>query len=342
MIDSAIGPGDAGIAATDSRRHRMETFDKVITSFALLGLAVSAVISYLKVNKLWARRHIKEVAESISVAAAMLSLLTTVPFLVKFVVIDQDYVAAGKFVLSLAVFFVFFLVGIGFWVRSGQRIGLWRMLRRALATEGGELTYLIHSFARPREAPAILRILQLVSMVDNELDEREQEMLESVALPWGIHPDDIRGARPKEESDISSVRIAFSDYLEMKPGVAQVEKVYDLVKFMIHADRRVSEEEQIILDEISGAVAAYVTEGDKTPEVFEVLLVPQSHDQVEQMQAEVTDSTLHHRAGGQAIVAGTYFSESFARAICLRFRQKSFFCTVERLTPEGERIRLAG
>jgi hypothetical protein len=60
------------------------------------------------------------------------------------------------------------------------------------------------------------------------------------------------------------------------------------------------------------------------------------------MQAEVTDSTLHHRAGGQAIVAGTYFSESFARAICLRFRQKSFFCTVERLTPEGERIRLAG
>jgi hypothetical protein len=53
----------------------MSTFDQIITSAAILGLAVSAVISYLKVNKLWARRHIKEVTESISVAAALLSLL---------------------------------------------------------------------------------------------------------------------------------------------------------------------------------------------------------------------------------------------------------------------------
>lgn len=320
----------------------MDTFDKIITSFALLGLAISAVISYLKVNKLWARRHIKEVAESISVAAALLSLLTTVPFLVKFIVVDQDYVAAGKFVLSLVVFFVFFLVGIGFWVRHEKRLGLWRMLRRALATERGELTYLVHSFARPREAPAILRILRLISMVDNELDEREREMLESVALPWGIHPDDILASHEQERSDISSVRDAFAEYLGMKPAVGQVEKVYDLVKFMIHADRRVSEEEQIVLDEISGAVAAYFAGGDKTPDVYEVLLVPQSPDQVEQMKAEVTDATLHHRAGGQAVVAGTYFSESFARAICVRFRQKAFFCTVERLTSGGERIRLAG
>jgi hypothetical protein len=41
-------------------------------------------------------------------------------------------------------------------------------------------------------------------------------------------------------------------------------------------------------------------------------------------------------------VAGSYFSEPFARAICLRFRQKHFFCTVERLTSEGERFQLAG
>ena len=318
----------------------MYTFDQIITGAALLGLAISAVISYLKVNKLWARRHIKEVAESISVAAALLSLLTTVPFLVKFVVIDQDYVAAGKFILSLAVFIVFFLVGIGFWVRREQRIGLWRMLRRALATESGELTYLLHSFARPREAPTILRILQLVSMVDNELDDREKEMLESVALPWGIRPDDIRANGVTGQSDISAVRSAFSDYLALKPATGQVEKVFDLVKFMVHADRRVSEEEGLILDEISGAVSAYVSEGDADHDLFEVLLVPQSDTQLDVMREEVSDGTLHERAGGKAVVAGSYFSESFARAICLRYRRKRFFCTVERLTAEGERIQL--
>ena len=76
---------------------------QVLTSLAIVGLAISAIISYLKVNKLWARRHIKEVAESISVVAAILSLFTTLPFLIKFVVIDHDYVAAGKFLLSLLV-----------------------------------------------------------------------------------------------------------------------------------------------------------------------------------------------------------------------------------------------
>ena len=320
----------------------MSTFDQIITGAALLGLAVSIVISYLKVNKLWARRHIKEVAESISVAAALLSLLTTVPFMIKFLFVDQDYVAAGKFVLSLAVFVVFFLVGIGLWVKRDEKLGLWKMLRRALATERGELTFLIHSFARPREAPAILRILRLVSMVDKYLDEREREMLESVALPWGIHPDDLAAENDEAGSDISTVQQAFADYLSMKPPASQVEKVLDLVKFMVHADRKVTREEHLILAEVGGAVSAYLTDSSKAPDVYEVLLVPQNDEQLAKMQAEVTDASLHERAGGRAVVAGSYFSEPFARAICLRFRQKHFFCTVERLTAEGERIQLAG
>jgi hypothetical protein len=320
----------------------MTTFDQLITGAALLGLAVSTIISYLKVNKLWARRHIKEVAESISVAAALLSLLTTVPFMVKFLVIDQDYVAAGKFLLSLAVFVVFFLVGIGVWVKREEKIGLWKMLRRALATERGELTYLIHSFARPREAPAILEILRLVSMVDNDFDERERELLESVALPWGIHPDDIKVSGPEGGSDISSVQKAFADYLSLKPPASQVEKVFDLVKFMVHADRKVTQDERLILTEIDGAVGAYLADDSKAPDVYEVLLVPQNDEQFDKMREEVTDPSLQERAGGQAVVAGSYFSEPFARAICLRFRQKHFFCTVERLTSEGERFQLAG
>lgn len=320
----------------------MTTFDRVITGAALLGLAVSIVIAYLKVNKLWARRHIKEVAESISVAAALLSLLTTVPFMIKFLIIDQDYVAAGKFVLSLAVFVVFFLVGIGLWVKRDEKLGIWKMLRRALATERGELTYLVHSFARPREAPAILRILRLVSMVDKNLDEREKEMLESVALPWGIHPDDLAAENNETGSDIATVQKAFAEYLAMKPPSNQVEKVLDLVKFMVHADRKVTREEHLILAEVGGAVGAYLTDSSQAPDVYEVLLVPQNDAQLEKMQAEVTDASLHERAGGKAVVAGSYFSEPFARAICVRFRQKHFFCTVERLTAEGERIQLAG
>lgn len=320
----------------------MSTLDKIITSAALFGLGVSVIIAYLKVNKLWARRHIKEVAESISVAAALLSLLTTVPFLVKFIVVDGDFVAAGKFLLSLAVFFVFFLVGIGFWVKREEKLGWWRMLRSALATERGELTYLVRSFARPKEASSILRILRLVSMVDQDLDDREKEMLVSVAMPWGISPDDIRLEPGEDGADIAAVGAAFSEYLATKPPAGQVEKVFDLVRFMVHADRKVTEDERLILEEAGAAVRAYLHQGESSPDVYEVLLVPQNETQLARMAEEVADPSLHDRAGGRAVVAGSYFSEGFARAICMRFRRKRFFCTVERLTAEGERIQLPG
>lgn len=308
----------------------MHHIEYVITSMAVVGLALSAVIAYLKVNRIWARKHIREVAESVSVAAALLSLFTTLPFLLKFVVIDRDYVAAGKFVVSLLVFMVFFLVGVGYWVKREERQGLWRLMRRALASEGSELTYLIRSFTKPKEAPAILRLLQLVSIVDQELDDRERQILESVALPWGIHPEDLRIANGDQPgADISDVRRAFADYLAMEPPRGQVEKVYDLVKFMVHADRRVSPEERLIMDEISGAARAYLAEAGEAPVAFEVLLVPQSDEQRDRIAELIADARLEPRAGGEAFVAGTYFSESFAEAICHRFRKRRLFSTVE-------------
>ena len=303
---------------------------QVLTSLAIIGLVISAIISYLKINKLWGRRHIKEVAESISVVAAILSLFTTLPFLIKFIVIDKDYVAAGKFLLSLLVFFVFFLVGIGFWVKRHEPLGLWRMMRKAIATERGELTYLIHSFTKPREAPAILRILRLVSLVDRHMDQRETEILESVARPWGIHPDELKGG-PEigEDTGIGAVRDAFTDYLGMKPDRTQVEKVVDLIRFMIHADRQVTADEALVLDEVSGAAKAYLSATGAGADVFEVLLVPQRTEDFDRAGDLIVDPVLHPRAGGEAFVAGTYFSESFARAICERFRQRDFFSTVE-------------
>ncbi|MGB5621872.1 MAG: hypothetical protein WBN65_05205 [Gammaproteobacteria bacterium] len=310
---------------------------QVLTSLAIVGLVISAIISYLKINKLWGRRHIKEVAESISVVAAILSLFTTLPFLIKFVVIDKDYVAAGKFLLSLLVFFVFFLVGIGFWVKRHEPLGLWRMMRKAIATERGELTYLIHSFTKPREAPAILRILRLVSLVDRHLDQREIEILESVARPWGIHPDELTaGPESTENTDIGEVRDAFTDYLAMKPDHTQVEKVVDLVRFMVHADRQVSTDEALVLDEVSGAARAYLSATGAGAVVFEVLLVPQRTGDFDRAGELIVDPVLHPRAGGEAFVAGTYFSESFARAICDRFRQRDFFSTVEHRAVETQ------
>ncbi len=320
-----------------------DTFLHLLTSVGLdiwiwAALGVSIAIGYLKINKLWGRRHIRDVAESISVAAALLSLFTTLPFLLRFALVERDYVAAGKFVVSLIVFVVFFLVGIGFFTRRSEKISLWGLMRRALATERGELTYLIESFTKPKEADAILRILKLVSMVDRELDDREAELLTSVAEPWGIDASEVLSVRDDQRAvDISEVRNAFTDYLAMKPPCPQVEKVNDLVKFMVHADRKVSREEAIILDEISGAVAAYLADEGESPILYEVLLVPQRSEHHSQIQELLNKDRPAPRAGGEAFIVGAYYSESFAQAICHRFRDRRVFSTVERLEPDGQR-----
>ena len=126
-------------------------FKSFITWLAVLALVLAAVIAYLKVNKIWARKHHKEVAASVSVAAAFLSLFTILPFMIKFLVVDQDYAAAGRAAISLVVFMVMVTIGIGFWVRRDERKSIWQLVKQSLLTESGELAYLIHSFAKPKE-----------------------------------------------------------------------------------------------------------------------------------------------------------------------------------------------
>jgi len=307
----------------------MSGFDQVITSLAIFGLAISAVIAYLKINKLWARRHIKEVAESVSVAAALLSLFTTLPFLIKFLVIDQDYVAAGKFVLSLLVFAVFFLVGIGLWVRSTESRGFWSAMRYALRTEQKELTSLLHALAQPREARAIVRILQLVSTVDSELDQRETALLNSVARPLGVSVEDLAAQPEAENASVADVREAFLDYLALKPVGHQVGKAYDLVRFMARADKHISNEEYLILDELALVVQDYLSAESTRVRSFEVLLVPQSEAQKHQINSMLPHAELVPKAGGYAYVAGSFYSQAFATEVCKQYREKGFFCAVE-------------
>jgi hypothetical protein len=305
----------------------MSSLDRWITNAAIFGVVVSAVIAYLKVNKLWARKHIRDVAESISVAAALLSLLTTLPFLLKFVVVDHDYVAAAKFALSLIVFFVFFFVGIGFWVRDEDSAGLWQKLKQALSTERGELANLVHSFTKPKEANAIVRILRLVATVDRNLDEREIEILQSVSGPWGLDPGELEQFRG--ESDIQQVRQAFMDYLALSPPKRQVKKVFDLVRFIVRADKKVTHEEHLILEEVSRAVDGYLDDDGREGLVYEVLVVPQSPEHLKTIPEHLDTPDLYPRAGGEAFVAGCYYSPLFAEEVCRRYRELNFFATVE-------------
>lgn len=313
-------------------------FGDTVEIFALLGLAVAVGISYLKVNKLWGRRHIREVAESISVAAALLGLVTAIPFVVKFALLNRDFAAAARFSLTAAVAVVFFLVGIGLWVQSDQG-SFWQRVRKALRLERNELGTLLHSFTRPREASAIVRILSLMSRVDERLDQAELALMISVARPWGIHESEFTGEGLGEPADIFAVRDACLDYLAMKPPREQVKKVADLVRYMAEADKKISREERLVMDELDPIIFAYLQDTEIDMEAHEVLVVPQSAEQLQQIRAQLGPLELLRRAGGEAFVVGTYFSRPFALEVCRLYRKMSFFTTVEKKDDPESRDR---
>ena len=301
----------------------MYTLENLLASFALAGLLLSAVITYLKVNKVWSRKHHREVAESISITAAILSLFTTLPFLLKFLVIDKDFVAAGRFVLSLVGFFVFFLVGIGVWVARDERRNLWSLLARSLNMERAEMGYLVRSLTSPKEARPVLRLLQALACADDELDPRERDIVESVARSLGVEPGPILCSTAP---NLEEGREAFAEFLALKPTQERIAKVLDLARMLARADKNVSSEEHTLLAEME-MMARAVRHGLEPR--WEVLLVPQDEDERRLIESRLPETAPVRRGGGTVYVASAFHSDGFARAACEPWRKLDIFATVE-------------
>ena len=75
--------------------------NKIIAFLVTSALFISIFQFYLKLNKVWKRRGIAEVANSISIVAALLGFGVGFPFLLNSLFISGDYPAAGKSVLGL-------------------------------------------------------------------------------------------------------------------------------------------------------------------------------------------------------------------------------------------------
>ena len=60
----------------------MELFREVIEGLKFVSIGLLLVKCYLNLNKLWKRRHNREVTESISIVALLITYATVIPFFV--------------------------------------------------------------------------------------------------------------------------------------------------------------------------------------------------------------------------------------------------------------------
>ena len=118
--------------------------EQLVHWLAYGSLAIGALSAYLHLNKLWSRKHIKEVAESISISGTLLEALPTMIFGLYFLT-RQDPVGVIDSLIWLVAAGGFIMIGSGYWVKGQRREGILRLAWRSLRSERGEVGNLVLS-----------------------------------------------------------------------------------------------------------------------------------------------------------------------------------------------------
>jgi hypothetical protein len=309
----------------------MHLLRSTIQFLAAASLLLAAIQIYLTLNKLWKRKHEPAVADSISIMGEFVGLLPLL-FLTMNFTLQGQWEGTVDGVLWLGAGGVSIAIGTGMWVEGRRGKGFFTLLREALALERGEVGDLANRFFHPAGARSILQILAHVALIDDHLDERERNFIQSFVDAWGIDfsPEAFRQGHPGDHLNYRALRSDVEAYLSTSPPPAQVQQLSDVVNALINVDEEVSEEEALVLGELEGMWNAYLTAEADTP-LFGVAVVPQSPDQDRAISDIIPNVGKTPAEGGEAYVVGRYHSERYAEVMGRQFRDLGFFTTVVRV-----------
>ncbi len=308
----------------------MELLRSTVQFLAAASLVLAAAQVYLTLNKLWKRKHEPAVAESISIMGEFVGL-------VPLCFLTLNYLLRGQWegtvdgILWLGAGSISIAIGTGMWVEGRRGRGFFQLLLEALVVERGEVGDLARRFFRPAGAGRILRILGHVALIDDHLDEREKEFIQSFVDAWGIDfsPEALARSGPAGHVNYRELRGDVEAYLSTSPPANQVTQLSDVVNALIHVDEEVTEEEALVLGELEGMWNAYL-DADATVPSFGVAVVPQSPEQDQAIAGVIPNVGKTPVQGGEAYILGRYHSERYAEIMGQQYRDLGFFTTVVR------------
>ena len=298
--------------------------DTIVNSLAYGSLLFVATAAYLQLNKVWARKHIEDVAASISIPGI---LVESVPlfFFGLYYLQKGELVGIVDSTIWLVTATVFILIGAGFWVPGQRRQGLAALIRRSVRMEQQELTTLANAVIHPVSEKDLIEILSLVAAVDGEIDDREKQLIDAFAQRWKLHIDWAALQKPRSLSDrIIAANEAVEAYLQTTPSTEQVRHLLDLLQLIVAADAHTSPEEQTLINEVRGGIMHYREKASDAPGIA-VVIAPQSRQQDEAIRRLLNTSGAVELAGGKGHKVGEYFSRTYARLVCEEYRALGFF-----------------
>ena len=300
--------------------------NKIIAFLVTSALFISIFQFYLKLNKVWKRRGIAEVANSISIVAALLGFAVGFPFLLNSLFISGDYPAAGKSVLGLGMAVMMTLISMGYFVDENRGKGFFRLLFDALGAEKSESTDLLSAMIRPHGANKIIDILTQLAAIDDDVAQEEVDLINEFAERWRINIPEIKVGKPEQVTNLVELKALVQSYLDEKPDVEVAQNLVDLINMMAEADDEVTDEEAMAVGEFTGMIAHYVSQEEGgSIDAFEVVIVPQNEQQSSAVKELIPNIDSVKKQGGEIFIVGTFYSEEYANAVCGKYISLGLF-----------------
>jgi hypothetical protein len=301
--------------------------EQIVSWLAYGSLAIGATSAYLHLNKLWSRKHIPEVAASISITGTLLEAIPTMVFGVYFLTrSDPVGVIDSSIWLLAAVGFI--MIGSGYWVEGRRKDGLWKLALNSLRSESHEVGNLADSLLHPSSSKELVQLLQSLAEVDGEVSAEEVALVSRVAADMNVELSlQAHTVEATRTQRLLNIRSALQQYLQQSPPKQQVEKLEHLLHQLVSSDGENHADEQSSLAEVKGIIGSYLQDNaDQIP--FRVLLAPQSEDQLSRISSLLEGAKTHQGAGGNGITVGEFFTREYADTICREYRDLGFFCVV--------------
>jgi len=315
----------------------MEVLQSILKGILLISVAITALVTYLSINKMWNRKHEVTVAQSNSVFAQILGISTTLPFIIYYSIHGDIKIALDSFIRLFINIFLF-LVSIGFWVKDRQHKGVWQKFLKALKQEANESTNLIKALTQPSGKKELLNILYRVAWLDDELNEKERQYIQMFADSWEIDPSHLFAEPPPEKGieKLNKLRDEVITYLAVGPSKEQALSLSDVVQALINIDERITKEEELIGAEISGMLINYASEQKTT--LYGVMIHPKQEQQ-ESFLALVPSAKEEYILGNRAYVAGIFQTRPYAEAFSEYYREQDFFTVVHKYNTTTASVR---
>lgn len=261
-----------------------------ISIIAWITLFLISVESYLRANKVWKRKHKKDVAESVSLLAQGVGIIT-LSFYATSSIIDQSFngMVSSFIWLSMTIFMV--LVGSGLWVTDIRSSNFWKKLKLYLMKETSELGNLASAFTNPNEREHIREIILKVALLDNQINDKEKEVLETVMTQWddsidceALQKESLKYNVSEIHTILSDLNQAISHYLSRSPAIDQVSKLADLIQLLIHNNGSQSADQKLMATEVLEQLNAYITNAGVQNQ-FCVIVLPNLGSSIEELKS---------------------------------------------------------